>query len=294
MGKYSIKDIEHLSGIKAHTIRMWEQRYNIIQPKRTSTNIRYYDDADVRRLLNIALLTNHGIRISKIARMSDEEIQKAVIKLEEKPNAQEELIGSLALSMLELDEYRFEKIISTAIVRYGFENTVLDIIYPFLQRVGIFWQTGNISPAQEHFISCLIRQKIIVAIDAQAINPDKNKPRFMLFLPEDEWHEITLLFSNYLLRKRGFRTIYLGQAVPLEDVEKVYQIHQPQYLLCIMTTQPPLSETQAYLYALSESFPGSTILVGGSRIVGQGWELPSNVRQLNKIEDLIHFINAVA
>ncbi|GIV40012.1 MAG: MerR family transcriptional regulator [Thermonema sp.] len=294
MGKYSIKEVEHLSGIKAHTLRMWEQRYGIVQPKRTGTNIRYYDDADLRRLMNIALLTKHGMRISKVAKMSDEELQKAVLQLEAQNSGQEETIDALALAMLELDEYRFEKVLSTAIVKYGFDKTFLEIVHPFMKRVGLLWQTSAICPAHEHFISCLIRQKLIVAIDAQAINPRSDKARFLLFLPEGEWHELTLLFSHYLIKKQGFPVLYLGQSVPMNDAVEAYRQWQPEYLLTVITTHPPIKEMQAFLYELSETFSKSKMLITGHNVVGQGWDMPDNLHLLNKIEDLVYFLESIA
>ncbi|WP_038031397.1 MerR family transcriptional regulator [Thermonema rossianum] len=294
MGKYSIKEVEHLSGIKAHTLRMWEQRYGIVQPKRTGTNIRYYDDADLRRLMNIALLTKHGMRISKVAKMSDEELQEAVLQLEAQNNGQEETINALALAMLELDEYRFEKVLSTAIVKHGFDKTFLEIVHPFMKRVGLLWQTSAICPAHEHFISCLIRQKLIVAIDAQAVNPRSDKARFLLFLPEGEWHELTLLFSHYLIKKQGFPVLYLGQSVPMNDAVEAYRQWQPEYLLTVITTHPPIKEMQAFLYELSETFSKSKMLITGHNVVGQGWDMPDNLHLLNKIEDLVYFLESIA
>jgi DNA-binding transcriptional MerR regulator len=294
MGKYSIKEVEHLSGIKAHTLRMWEQRYGIVQPKRTGTNIRYYDDADLRRLMNIALLTKHGMRISKVAKMSDEELQEAVLQLEAQNNGQEETINALALAMLELDEYRFEKVLSTAIVKHGFDKTFLEIVHPFMKRVGLLWQTSAICPAHEHFISCLIRQKLIVAIDAQAVNPRSDKARFLLFLPEGEWHELTLLFSHYLIKKQGFPVLYLGQSVPMNDAVEAYRQWQPEYLLTVITTHPPIKEMQAFLYELSETFSKSKMLITGHNVVGQGWDMPGNLHLLNKIEDLVYFLESIA
>lgn len=294
MGQYSIKEIEHLSGIKAHTLRMWEQRYQVVNPKRSNTNIRYYDDADLRRLMNIALLTKHGMRISKVAKMSDQELQEAVMQLESQSTGQEEMIATLTLSMLELDEYRFEKALSTAIVKHGFDKAFLEIVHPFMKRVGLLWQTSAICPAHEHFISCLIRQKLIVAIDAQAVNPRSDKPRFLLMLPEGEWHELSLLFSHYLIKKQGFPVLYLGQSVPMPDAIEAYRQWKPEYLLTVVTSHPPIKEVQAFIYELSETFPESKVLITGHNVVGQGWEFPDNIQPINKIEDLIYFLESIA
>ena len=167
MSRYSIKDLEQLSGIKAHTVRVWEQRYKLLNPKRTETNIRYYDDHDLKLILNVALLNDNGIKISKIAKMSVEEMKAEVLHLTERSFAYDDQIHSLVLAMIEFNEERFEKIIATNILKIGFEQTMLNVIYPFLSKIGILWQTGSIHPGQEHFISNLVRQKLIVAIDGK-------------------------------------------------------------------------------------------------------------------------------
>lgn len=290
MSHYSIKDIEQLSGIKAHTLRIWEQRYNFIKPKRTDTNIRYYDDEDLKLVLNIALLKDNGHKISRICLMENEEMQIEVMKLMEKKLGFPEQIQGLTLSMLELDEDRFEKILSTNILQIGFERTMMNLIYPFFQKIGILWQTGSISPAQEHFISNLIRQKIIVAIDGQVVSTSSFNKKYLLYLPEDELHEISLLFSSYLIKSRNNKVIYLGQNVPLNDLINIYKDHNPDYLLTVLTTQPSPSEVQAYIYNLSESFKNATVLVTGHQVIGNDLDFPNNVMLLNKIQDLIQHL----
>ena len=151
MSRYSIKDLEQLSGIKAHTVRVWEQRYKLLNPKRKETNIRYYDDHDLKLILNVALLNDNGIKISKIAKMSVEEMKAEVLHLTERSFAYDDQIHSLVLAMIEFNEERFEKIIATNILKIGFEQTMLNVIYPFLSKIGILWQTGSIHPGQEHF-----------------------------------------------------------------------------------------------------------------------------------------------
>ncbi|MEX0883706.1 MAG: MerR family transcriptional regulator, partial [Cyclobacteriaceae bacterium] len=203
MKYYSIKDLEQLSGIKAHTLRIWEQRYKILKPKRTETNIRYYDDDDLKLILNVALLNDNGFKISKIAKLNMEDIKSEILKLTERSFKFDDQIHALIIAMVELDEERFEKIISTNILKIGFELTMINIIYPFLSKIGILWQTGSIHPGQEHFISNLVRQKLIVAIDGQMYTGGGKK--FLLFLPEGELHEISLLFSSYLLKSNGHK-----------------------------------------------------------------------------------------
>lgn len=261
MGKYSIKELEHLSGIKAHTIRIWEKRHNLISPERTPTNIRLYSDEDLKKIINVSLLNNHGMKISRIADMTSDELTQRVLELTEKNDDAQTHIDQLVLSMMDLEEERFEKTLSSLVIRFGFEKLVTEIIYPFLEKIGILWQTRNINPAQEHFISNLIRQKLIVAIDSLPIPVESNR-KLVLFLPEYELHELGLLFSHYLCRKAGYRTYYLGQKVPHDDLVSVVKTVKPHMLVTSLTTN--LGEAvEDYLQRLSADFPAQRILVSG-------------------------------
>ena len=284
MSNYSIKDLEQLSGIKAHTLRIWEQRYNLLSPKRTDTNIRYYDDADLKLILNVAMLNTHGIKISKIAAMSSMDISEEIIKLTDRSVDHNDQIQALTICMIEMDEDRFEKVLSTNILKLGFEETVLEIIYPFLSKIGVLWQTGAINPAQEHFISNLIRQKLIVAIDGQVAKA-KGKT-FMLFLPEGELHEISLLFSCYLIKKHGHKVIYLGQSTPEADLVSIYKIQQPNYLLTIITSAPSGDNVQDYINMLGQEFSKSEIFVTGLQTFEQQIQIPINVRLLSYAKEI--------
>ncbi|MGA0559334.1 MerR family transcriptional regulator [Larkinella sp. VNQ87] len=287
MSNYSIRDLEQLSGIKAHTLRIWEQRYNIISPKRTDTNIRTYDDVDLKLVLNISLLKDHGFKISEISKMSLDEMTKEVITISDRKLNYPDQIHALTISMIDLDEDRFEKIISTNILQFGFENTMIHIIYPFLSRIGTLWVTGSIGPAQEHFMSNLIRQKIIVAIDGQVSKQRPNAKKYLLFLPEGELHEIGLLFANYVIRARQNKVIYLGQSLPLSELEYVYEQHKPDYIFASITSSPSNHEVQPFVNKLADRFPAAQLLFTGYQVVGQDIDTPDNVLIINQIEDLI-------
>ncbi|CCH56394.1 transcriptional regulator, MerR family [Fibrisoma limi BUZ 3] len=287
MSNYSIKDLEQLSGIKAHTLRIWEQRYNIITPKRTDTNIRTYDDQDLKLVLNISLLKDHGYKISEISKLSVEEMYREVIKISDKQLNYPDQIHALTISMIDLDEERFEKIVSTNILQFGFENTMIHIVYPFLSRIGTLWVTGSIGPAQEHFITNLIRQKIIVAIDGQVSKQRPNGKKYMLFLPEGELHEISLLFANYIIRARYNKVIYLGQSLPFNELVFAYNVHKPDYIFTAITSVPSNNEVQPYVDRMAKSFPESHLLFTGYQIVGQDISMPHNATIINQIEDLI-------
>jgi DNA-binding transcriptional MerR regulator len=265
MGQYSIKELEQLSGIKAHTIRIWEKRYNLIEPERTATNIRFYSDEDLKKIINVSILNSNGFKISKIAEMSPDAIAEKILELNHASAHVSNYINQLTLAMVDLDEEKFESILSGLFHRATFEQTMTDIVYPFLEKIGLLWQTHNVTPAQEHFISNLIRQKLIVAIDSLPL-PSKTTRKVVLFLPENELHELGLLFGHYILRKAGYQTFYLGQAVPHGDLKQVFNSHQPDMLVTTVTTAVSKTKLVEYLRRLATEFPCSRILVGGSQV----------------------------
>ena len=264
MGNYSIRELETLSGIKAHTIRIWEKRHKIIVPKRTETNIRYYSDSDLKRIINVSLLNSNGVKISKIAGMSDEELNTEVVELTSSQNEANLFIDQLIICMIDMQEEQFEQLLSHLTLKFGFENMIIDIIYPFMEKIGVLWQTGNITPAQEHFISNLVRQKIVVAIDSLPF-PQKDASKVVLFLPENELHDIGLLFYHYIIRKNGFKTFYLGQHLPYKDLKYICDLHQPQFIVTsIIASQKP-QKTRDYFETLVKDFPNTTILASGGQ-----------------------------
>ncbi len=285
MGKYSIKELERLSGIKAHTIRIWEKRYNIIEPERTDTNIRFYSDEDLKKIINVSVLNSHGIKISKIVGLSPEELNVQVDKLSEVKNKAEIPIDQLVVAMLDLDEEHFEEILAKYVKKYGFEKTVTGIVYPFLEKIGVLWLTGSVTPAHEHFITNLIRQKLISTIAALPL-PPKNSHRAILFLPEGETHELGLLFHHYLVRHSGFRTYYLGQSLPHEELKKIYETHRPQIIITSLTATPSHDKLEAYLKLLSNDFSRSTILASGWLLRNTAFKIPKNIRVFDKASEL--------
>lgn len=294
MGKYSIKELEKLSGIKAHTLRIWEKRYDLIETKRTDTNIRYYDDEDLKYILNIAYLVNHGLKISKAADLTKEEAAQHVLELSESREDYEYEINSFIMAMVDLDEARFEKNISTYIIKYGIERTVVDILYPFLDRIGIMWMTGSINPAQEHFISNLIRQKLILATDGLVIRDPALTKKYLLFLPEGELHELGLLFANYIIRSRNNHTLYLGQSVPFSDLEATYDYYQPDYLFTIITNSITDEELEAYCLKLAKRFKKSKVLVSGKVLDQIKFPAASNLIFIKDVKATIDFIEGVS
>lgn len=296
MNFFSIKEIEALTGIKAHTIRIWEQRYAMVAPRRTDTNIRFYDENDLKKLLNVSLLNRNGYKISEIAEMSVDELLAAVLKVSEEKTDFENQLQALTLTMLELNETAFEKILSTAILQLGLEKTMVQVVFPFFKSIGIMWQTGSINPAHEHFITNIIRQKLIVAIDGQSHQTDVWSKKFVLYLPEGEFHEIGLLFANYAIRARGGKVIYIGSNVPFGDLGVVDKAYNPDYLFTVITS-PLLNGESAstYLEKLGNQFPKLKVFASGGFVLADAsLKVPENVRLIRDFKEMLSLVSEVA
>jgi len=292
---YSIKDLEKLSGIKAHTIRIWESRYGIINPKRTKTNIRYYHDDDLKLLLNVVLLNKNGIKISKIAKMNQEEIAGKVAAISEINFGDGTQLDALTLSMIEMDEYKFDRIVTTNIQQLGFERTMLEVIYPFLDKLSLLWLTGSINPVQESFMSYLIRQKLIVAIDNEPFKQGKHVKKFMIYLPEGEREsqELTMLFMYYLLKSRQNQVVYLGQNISPTDLKDAYNIVKPDYIFTMIGETFTKRTLQHYVDELSTTFSDCGILLSGYQVVSLDVETKYNVSIFKSLQDTLIFLDHI-
>ncbi|MCB0558946.1 MAG: MerR family transcriptional regulator [Lewinellaceae bacterium] len=293
MAVYSIKDLEKLSGIKAHTLRIWEQRYDIIEPRRTKTNIRYYLDEDLKFVLNIALLNKNGIKISKIASMTKKEIAEKVAAISEINFEYGTQLDALTISMIEMDEYKFDRIVNTNIEQLGFERTMLEIIYPFLDKLSVLWLTGSINPVQENFMSYLIRQKIIVAIDNEPLVSGKHVDKFLIYLPEGEKQELSMLFMHYLLKSRRNHVIYIGQDITLADLKDACNIHNPDYIFTMITETFAKEPVQQYVDRLAANFKDSHILLSGYQVVAQDVFPPDNISILRSLDQALFFLDTL-
>ena len=291
MGKYSIKDLETLSGIKAHTIRIWEKRYGVITPDRTDTNIRTYCDGDLKKLLNIALLNNHGLKISKISKLKYEDLCQEVEKLAINETSYDTYIDRLIVAMVDIDRPKFEMLVKEATDNMGFEDTCINVLYPFLQKIGVMWMAESITPAQEHFVSNLIIQKMYVATD-KLYSPEVKEKKAIFFLREGELHEMGLLFYRYLMKKRNVEAIYLGQSVPFEDLKQVVKSHNPQYLVTALVATLDEDALEAYLNNLSTSFPKLKIIVSGYQISQYSRPVPGNIIRVKDVKEYINYIDS--
>ena len=263
MEQFAIKDLERLSGIKAHTIRIWERRYRIIKPLRTDTNRRRYTGCDLRRIINISILLRSGLKISKIAALTDKEVeeQTAMVLVGSTEGIAE--IDLLVLAMFDLNAKLVNETLMKSVLKRGFEDTVTEVVFPFMSRVGAMWQTGTVSIGYEHFMTSLFRNRLIAALDSVPDVPAPGSGKALLFLPENELHELPLLFFAWVIRKMGFEILYLGQMTPLSAVAAVCEKWNPEYVITGTVTALPKNPLE-YLNEISETFSGRKILVGGT------------------------------
>ena len=289
---YTIKDLEHLSGIKAHTLRIWEQRYGLLSPERTGGNReRLYSDNDMRHLLNVSVLNRNGFKISRISEMSRGDVEAEVSRLATDGQSFDVQIDALIVAMADMREMRFEELFNAALRQHGFEETMMRVIFPFMRRIGIMWQVGSIVPAQEHFISNLVRQKIIASIDKQDTRVNPGSRTVLLFLPEGELHELSLLFTQYIFRSYGHRTVYLGQSVPFSDLESVAETTKPDIVFSVFTSYPRESDIDSYAKKLRDLFVTQPIVLAGMQT--QKLQLTDNdrVMVLPTIESTLAFVS---
>ncbi len=293
MAVYSIRDLEKLSGVKAHTIRIWEKRYQLLQPRRTETNIRYYLDEDVKILLNAALLNRNGYKISKIAKMDEEELNDAILQISARQDNQQVQSDALTLAMLELDEAKFNATIQKRIDTSGFKETMLKVILPFLNRLNVLWMTGSVMPVQENYVAGLIRQKMYVAIDALPL-PKRKASSFILYLPEGENQELSLLFIHYLLRHDGYQVLNLGQNITLKDLQQACDIHRPDYIFTLLNTGLMRLPIKEYIEELSLYCRSSEIIVSGLQVTRLGIKSNKNYHVLNGLEEIMKFLSELS
>ncbi|HEY5367970.1 MAG TPA: MerR family transcriptional regulator [Hanamia sp.] len=287
MNQFSISQLEQFSGIKAHTIRIWEQRYNALQPSRSEGNTRHYDNDQLRRLLNIVSLSNQDYKVSELCAMPDKKLFKLVgqSKNETEYRTDEYFVSQLIATAISYDEVYFDKIFSRSLIRYGMKDTYLKVIYPVLLRTGIMWTRDDMPPANEHFISNLLRQKLFTAIDSLP-PPKSGADSWLLFLPENEFHEVGLLFSHYLLRLFGKKVIYLGSNIALKSLINVGKDISFQHILFFLVHKNSNQEIQEYLDESGKTFPGKKIYVAGEQKLIRQVKKSNNIRFLCSVDDL--------
>ncbi len=287
---FSIKDLENISGIKAHTIRIWEKRYSLLSPERTETNIRHYSHKNLQKLLNIVLLNNNNYKISKIAQMDDDQILIIARELAFDEAINDEAINSFKLSMFQFDKSLFNNTYSRLLHKKTFRDIFKEVFIPFLEHVGLLWQTETLLPAHEHFISNLITQKIQINTEELRYTQVNTNKIFVLFLPENEIHELGLLYLNYELVLRGFKTIYLGQSLPLDNLSYFFDIDENVCFITSMTVRPYDDIIEDYFNELDSILNESNhslIAVGRKAMEFKSYDFESKISLYPTISDLL-------
>lgn len=289
---FSIKDLENLTGIKAHTIRIWEKRYNLLSPNRTDTNIRHYSLASFQKLLNISYLNNNGLKISKIASLSEDEIPAKVREIASRYKIEDHAINSLKMAMLNFDQVLFYNTYNHLIEKKTFSDIFYNVFLPLLNDIGLLWQTNTITPAHEHFLSVHIKQKILINIESlQSLEPKPSSKTFVLFLPENEIHDIGLLFINYKLRSKGYHTIFLGESVPMESLKDLLEFFNEITFISYFTVYPETQDIPSYVekfnHLLLNKQHTKLFLLGSKLSEVNITKLPKKVTTFNSIESLV-------
>jgi MerR family transcriptional regulator, light-induced transcriptional regulator len=289
MNVFTIKDLENLSGIKAHTIRIWEQRYNFLKPNRTGTNIRYYCNQELKTILNISLLNKFGYKISHIDKMSEQELKTRIISLSDTEAQQERIVNELIAYMIDLDIISFEELLDNFILTKGVDRSINQIVFPFLNRIGILWMTNHIHPAQEHLVTNVIRQKLIVGIEG-AMTQLRVDKKVLLFLPEGEYHELGLLYVYYLLKSHGVKVLYLGADMPLQDLEFVCKLKKPDYLYTHLTGIAGSFNFEKFLLQVNQLIPDIPLVISGQLAQTQMRKTPHGVDLKRSLPEVQAFI----
>ena len=292
-GVFTIKDLENISGIKAHTIRIWEKRYNLLTPERTDTNIRYYSSENLQKLLNVVLLNDHNFKISKIALMSNETIKVKARELAFTNAVNDEALNSLKLSMFQFDKILFNNTYNVLLHKKTFREIFKDVFIPFLDQIGLLWQTDTLLPAHEHFISNLISQKIQINIEKLDYTITKSKATYVLFLPENEIHELGLMYLNYELALRGFSTIYLGQSLPIDNLSYFIKNETEVCFVTSLTVKPFDDKVMSYFKSIDEKIANTKhrlIAFGRKTALVEANNFDSNITLYPSLTELLSLI----
>lgn len=292
MSSYTIKDLEKISGIKAHTIRIWEQRYNFLQPQRTETNIRSYSAEELKVILNVSLLNKYGFKISHIDKMSSEQMEEKIMALSQLDAQKERVVNALIKEMVGLNMVAFERQLDLYIGQKGIEKTITEIIFPYLERVGILWVTNHINPAQEHLATNIVRQKIILGIEKLPPLVNYTK-RIVLFMPEGEYHELGLLYVHFLLKQRGVYVDYLGANVPIVDLKYLTELRKIDYLYCHITSPAKNFKLDKFFSNLATINSQIPIILSGQLIQEFKGKIAINIQLKRSLSETISFLQEI-
>ena len=263
---FSIKDLENLSGIKAHTIRIWEKRYNVLQPMRSTTNIRNYDLQSLQKLLNVVLLHDYGYKISRIAENSTEKIELLVREIISEKSIKTHAINAFKMAMINFDQALFFNTYNNLLSGKSFREIFYEVVIPLMEEIGLLWQAGTVTPAQEHFITFLIKQKLLLNTEKlQILEPKYTDKVFVLYLPENEIHELGLMYLNYEILLKGYKTIYLGESVPIDSLTDMNKYYDTIVYVSYLTVQPTKDDINDYIEEITAKIinPNSQVYLLG-------------------------------
>ncbi len=289
---FSIKDLENLSGIKAHTIRIWEKRYNLFQPNRTDTNIRCYDLENLQKLLNVTFLYNNGYKISKISQLGEDNIPKVVKNMVAEQRDNGHVLNSFKMSMMNFDQALFFKTYNALLKEKSFREIFYEDFIPFLNEMGLLWQTDTITPSHEHFICALIKQKILVNTEKLHFSTPTNASKtFVLYLPDNEIHELGLMFLNYEILSKGYQSIFLGQSIPIFSLKDLVPLYDNIVFVSYFTVQPDKENIMAYLNNFHEMLlkdTASELWISGKMLqeINKS-NLPKTIVAFSQIDQLV-------
>jgi methanogenic corrinoid protein MtbC1 len=292
MNAFTIKDLENLSGIKSHTIRIWEQRYSFLKPNRTDTNIRYYNNEELKIILNVALLNKYGFKISHIDKMSEGEMVQKIHNINDQYAQQEHVVNSMIDAMIKMDLDVFDLLLNENIRIRGIEKTIHQLIFPFMERIGVLWVTGHINPAQEHLVSNMIKQKLIVGTEmiSPMLKLDKTG---VLFLPEGEFHELGLLYVQFLLKSKGIKVYYLGANVPVDDVEYVIKHKKPDFIYSHLTSVSNAFSFEKFLNSSLKKLNNVPFIISGRLAASYEKKIPSQIYFKKSVQEVTEFISSL-
>lgn len=289
---FSIKDLENLSGIKAHTIRIWEKRYDLLEPMRTDTNIRLYDIKNLQKLLNVKLLTDFGYKISKISKLNQEEIEEFVLKTQTNNTVNNHIISSFKMAMLNFDQSLFTKTYNELLTEKSFSTVFCETFIPFLEEIGILWSINTITPAHEHFISHLIKHKILIEIEKYQLQQTKTSNKtYVLYLPFNEIHELGLLFLHHEIVTNGHQSIYLGRSLPIENLIDLNNHFKKITFITHLTVEPHEDEIEDYIKDFNNTIlkdSDNELLIFGRKTASiNSQNLPSKIKLVDNMLDFL-------
>ncbi|MFY8187682.1 MerR family transcriptional regulator [Flavobacterium sp.] len=291
---FSIKDLENLSGIKAHTIRIWEKRYNVLEPMRTDTNIRVYDLSSLQKLLNITLLHNYGYKISKISKLPTERIPQMVREIISEKSVKNHAINAFKMAMMNFDQTLFFNTYNSLLSEKSFKSIFYEVFIPLMQELGFLWQTDTITPAHEHFITYLIKQKLLINTEkVQILEPTKTDKIFILYLPMNEIHELGLMYLNYEIISNGYKTIFLGESVPIDSLKDIHTYFDNLVFVTYMTIEPDKEAINDYLKKVNEEVimtHNSEFWVLGKMTEHIDEKMHKNIKIFKSIPEVVNYL----